>query len=47
MFVCLHNLNFVVNLDLLLYGDPSLSYDDNTVIIKEVHEYIKNSNRLT
>lgn len=39
------NLQKPITLDLLLYGDNDVSYDENVKLFKLVHEYIKKSRR--
>lgn len=34
------HLDIPISLDLLLYGDSSLSYNENVAIFKIVHDYI-------
>ena len=41
----LNNNNIDINIDLLLHGNKSFSYDLNTEIIKAVHKYTSDTHR--
>ena len=45
LFSELSKLNFNITLKNLLYGDYSLTVDNNIAAVYKIHDYIKDSNR--
>ena len=47
MLAVINAANINYSLDILLFGDINLTYEQNIVIVESVHDYITQTNRFT
>ena len=47
MLAVINAANIDYSLDILLFGDINLTYEQNIVIVESVHDYITQTNRFT